>query len=408
MRTGRGFEKDMTTKISKANWLLATVAILMAAPALAEDAPASTDAKPVINAPSIVVTAVTERKLTDRVLTSGTIQPVEEVYVQPLVEGLSIKTLKANVGDKVKAGDVLATLMDDTLILQKSQLEANRAKVIAAGAQAEAQRLSVKTNLDEANRQLDRGQALAKTGTIAASKLDQLQAAATSAAASLNSADQSIKANAADMKVIEAQIADIDLKLSRTEVKAPVDGVISARTAKVGAIASGADQPLFTLIRDNALELKADLAEEDVLKVAKGQKVTISLAGSGTKIAGTVLKVDPTVNATTRLGSVEVKIDNPDAVRSGMYAQADIIVAERTAPSLPITAVTTNSEATTARMVKDEIVSIVQVETGIQDGQYIEIRKGLQPGDKVVAKAGAYVRDGDRVKPVDTLPSATN
>ncbi len=280
--------------------------------------------------------------------------------------------------------------------------------MIAAGAQAEAQRLSVKTNLDEANRQLDRAQTLAKTGTVASSKVDQLQAAATSAAASLNSAEQSIKANAADMKVIEAQIADIDLKLSRTEVKAPVDGIISARTAKVGAIASGAGQPLFTLIRDEALELKADLAEEDVLKVAKGQKVTISLAGSGGKIAGTVLRVDPTVNATTRLGSVEVKIDNPDAVRAGMYAQADITVAERTAPSLPITAVTTNSEATTARMVKDETVRIVTVETGIQDGQYIEIRKGLQPGDKVVAKAGAYVRDGDRVKPVESLSSATN
>lgn len=398
----------MTTKTSKANWLLATAAIVMAVPAFAEDATQTPAAKPAVNAPSIVVTAVTERKLTDRVLTSGTIQPVEEVYVQPLVEGLSIKTLKADVGDKVKAGDVLATLMDDTLILQKSQLEANKAKVIAAGAQAEAQRLTVKTNLDEANRQLGRGESLSKSGTISTAQLDQLKAAATSAAASLNSADQAIKANAADMKVIEAQIADIDLKLSRTEVRAPVDGVISARTAKVGAIASGAGQPLFTLIRDDALELKADLAEEDVLKVAKDQKVTISLAGSGAKISGTVLKVDPTVNTTTRLGSVEVKIDNPDTVRSGMYAQADIVVAERTAPSLPVTAVTTNSEATTARLVKDDVVHIVPVETGIQDGQYIEIRKGLQPGDKVVAKAGAYVRDGDRVKPVDSLPSATN
>lgn len=393
----------MTMMTSKANWLLATAAILLAVPALAEDAPATTDAKPVINAPSIVVTAVVDRQLTDRVLTSGTIQPVEEVYVQPLVDGLSIKTLKADVGDKVKAGDVLATLMDDTLILQKSQLEANKAKVIAAGAQAEAQRLSVKTNLDEANRQLGRGETLAKSGTISTAQLDQLKAAATSAAASLNSAEQGIKANAADMKVIEAQIADIDLKLSRTEVKAPVDGVISARNAKVGAIASGAGQPLFTLIRDNALELKADLAEEDVLKVTKGQKVTISLAGSGIKIPGTVLKVDPTVNATTRLGSVEVKIDNPEAARSGMYAQAVITVAERNAPALPVTAVTTNSEATTARLVRDDIVHIVPVETGIQDGQYIEIRKGLTPGDKVVAKAGAYVRDGDRVKPVELL-----
>ena len=399
----------MTKTISRLNWLFATVAILAAAPAIAEDAPAGNSGeKTAINAPAIVVTTVTERKLTDRVLTSGTIQPLEDVYVQPLVEGLSIKTLKADIGDKVQAGDVLATLMDDTLILQKSQYEANKAKVIAAGAQAEAQRLTAKTNLDEADRQLARGEALAKSGTISTSQLDQLRASAIAASATLNSAEQAIKANEADIKVVEAQIADTNLKLARTEVKAPVGGVISARTAKVGAIASGAGQPLFTIIRDNALELKADLAEEDVLKVAKGQKVTITPAGSSEKISGTVLKVEPTVNATTRLGVVDIAIDTPEAVRSGMYAEANIIVAERTSPALPVTAVTTNSEATTSRLVKDDMVHIVRVETGIQDGQYIEIIKGLSAGDKVVAKAGAYVRDGDRVKPVDSLTSASN
>jgi HlyD family secretion protein len=399
----------MTKTISRLNWLFATVAILAVAPAFAEDAPAGKSGeKTAINAPAIVVTTVTERKLTDRVLTSGTIQPVEDVYVQPLVDGLSIKTLKADIGDKVQAGDVLATLMDDTLILQKSQYDANKAKVIAAGAQAEAQRLTAKTNLDEANRQLARGETLAKSGTISTSQLDQLRASAIAASATLNSAEQAIKANEADIKVVEAQIADTNLKLARTEVKAPVGGVISARTAKVGAIASGAGQPLFTIIRDNALELKADLAEEDVLKIAKGQKVTITPAGSSEKISGTVLKVEPTVNATTRLGVVDIAIDTPEAVRSGMYAEANIIVAERTSPALPVTAVTTNSEATTSRLVKDDVVHIVQVETGIQDGQYIEIIKGLSAGDKVVAKAGAYVRDGDRVKPVDSLTSASN
>lgn len=391
---------------ARLRFVIAATSLLAAAPAFAEDA-APKPAEAAVNAPAIVVTTVAERKLTDHVLTSGTIQPVEEVYVQPLVEGLSIKALKADAGDRVKAGDVLATLMDDTLILQKSQLEANKAKVIAARAQAEAQRLQAKTSSDEANRQRDRGSALAKSGTISQAQLDQLTAAATSAAAALNSAEQALKANDADMKVIEAQIGNINLQLARTEVKAPVDGLISVRNAKIGAIASGAGQPLFTIIRDDALELKADLAEEDVLKVAKGQKVLITLTGGAGQITGTVLKVDPIVNPTTRLGSVEVKIDNPDAVRSGMYAQADVIVAERTSPSLPITAVTTSSDGTSARLVKDDVVHIVDVTTGIQDGQYIEITKGLKPGDKVVAKAGAYVRDGDRVKPVESL-SATN
>lgn len=393
---------------SRAKFILATVAMLAAGPVMAENAAPAADAKPAVNAPAIVVTEVTQRKLTDHVLTAGTVQPVEEVYVQPLVEGLSIKSLQADTGDKVKAGDVLATLMDDTLILQKSQLEANKAKLFATRAQAEAQKLQAKTNADEANRQRDRAVTLGKSGTISQAQIDQLTATATSAAAALNSAEQALKANDADMKVIESQIDNINLQLSRTQIKAPVDGLISARNAKIGAIASGAGQPLFTIIRDDALELKADLAEEDVLKVAKGQKVLVSLPGGGKPISGTVLKVDPTVSATTRLGSVEVKIDDPETVRSGMYAQADIIVAERTTPSLPITAVTTSSDGTTARMVKDDTIHIAKVETGIQDGQYIEILKGLQPGDKVVAKAGAYVRDGDRVKPVESLSAATN
>jgi HlyD family secretion protein len=402
-----GSRQGMTMTRAIVRTLFATAAILAGASAYAEDAPA-TETKPALNVPAIVVTSVTERKLVDRVLTSGTIQPVEEVYVQPLVEGLSIKALGADVGSRVKAGQTLATLMDDTLILQKSQLEANKAKVVAARAQGEAALLQAKTNADEAKRQRDRAITLSKSGTISTAQVDQLTAAATSAAAAQNSAEQALKSNDADMKVIESQIDNINLQLARTEVKAPVDGVISARNAKIGAIASGAGQPLFTIIRDDALELKADLAEEDVLKVAKGQKVAISLTGNAAKISGTVLRVDPTVSATTRLGSVEIAIDNPETVRSGMYAQADIIVKERTSPSLPVTAVTSKSDVTTARLVKDDTVHVVQVATGIQDGEYIEITKGLQNGDKVVVKAGAYVREGDHVRPVDSLNSATN
>lgn len=397
----------MTMTRAIATTLFATAFILAGANAFAEDAPA-TDAKPALNVPAIVVTTVKERKLVDRVLTSGTIQPVEEVYVQPLVEGLSIKALNVDVGARVKAGQVLATLMDDTLILQKSQLEANKAKVAAARAQAEAALLQAKTNADEARRQRDRAVALSKSGTVSTAQVDQLTAQATSAAAAQNSAEQALKANDADMKVIDSQIDNINLQLSRTEVKAPVAGVISARNAKIGAIASGAGQPLFTIIRDDALELKADLAEEDVLKVAKGQKVAVTLAGTPSKISGTVLRVDPTVSPTTRLGSVEIAIDDPNQVRSGMYAQADITVKERTSASLPVTAVTTNDNVASARLVKDDTVHIVTVQTGIQDGQYIEITKGLQVGDKVVVKAGAYVRDGDHVKPVESLSAATN
>lgn len=381
------------------------LALLAAAPSFAEDAaPAKTE----LNEPAIVVTPVSTRELTDRVVTSGSIQPEEEVYVQPLVEGLSIKTLKADIGDRVKADDVLAVLSDDTLLLQKSQLLANRAKTQAARAQLEAQIIEAQSNADEANRQRDRALALSKSGTVSTAQADQASASATAAAARLNSAKQALVANDADLKVVDTQIDDINLKLARTEVKTPVGGLVSARNAKIGAIASGAGQPLFTIIRDSKLELKADLSEDDVMKVAPGQKVNISLVGGKSALTGVVKRVDPTVNATTRLGAVEITLDNPDGARQGMYAEAEIVVEQKSANALPVTAVTNDGKGASARVIKDGVVHVVPVETGIQDGEFIEITKGLKPGDKVVAKAGAYVRDGDHVKPVESLSSATN
>ena len=105
--------------------LLFAASVFAAAPAIlpAADEPAAinkTAAKPAddkANLPAIRVIDVRERKLVDRVIVSGTIQAVEEVYVQQQVEGLRIEDLKADVGDFVKAGDVLATLSRDALIL---------------------------------------------------------------------------------------------------------------------------------------------------------------------------------------------------------------------------------------------------------------------------------------------------
>lgn len=382
------------------------LAVAASSPALAAETE-ETEAKTTL--PAIIVTPVETRELVERVVASGTIQPAEEVYVLPLVDGQPIKTLNVDVGDMVKEGDILAVLSTDTLELQRSQLEANKAKVEAAGAQLEAQLAQVKANTDETVRQSKRMAKLAETGTISSAQADQTKAAADAALAQQRASEEALKANAADMKVIETQLDDIDLKLSRTEVKATASGLVSARNAKIGAIAVGAGgQPLFTIIRDGKLQLKADLAESDVLKVKKGQKVEITTTANEKPVEGVVDRVDPTVSSTTRLGSVLIDILSPDETRSGMYAQASITIREHSGPSLPLTAVTTDNGGYMARKVEDGIVKLTKVTTGIQDGEYIEITGGLQPEDEVVAKAGAYVRDGDRVNPVRELDQATN
>ncbi len=283
--------------------LLAALSLALAAPlpARAEETAQQTTEKPAGEhaLPAIVVTAVTSRPMVDRVVATGTIRAVEEVYAAPLVEGLSIRTLQADVGDSVQQDQVLAVLNDDQLVLTKSQLEATLAKAEAGLAQYQAALAEAQANADEAVRTRDRNASLAKSGVVSTAIADQTRAAATAALARVNSAEQAIAVSRADIKVAQTQISDIDLRLARTSVKAPVGGIVAARTAKVGAIASGAGQPLFTIIRDDAIELVADLSETDIQKIKVGQAASVTVAGGTKPIEGKVRLVSPTVDPVT-------------------------------------------------------------------------------------------------------------
>lgn len=380
--------------------LAASVFATQPAFVLSAEQPATTAAPADANLPAIRVTEVGERTLVDRIIVTGTVQAVEEVYVQPQIEGLRIEDLKADVGDRVKAGDVLATLATDSLVLQKSQLLANRAKVEAVTAQLQAQVLEAEANEAEAIRQAVRAEKLVKSKAVAVGQAEQLRATATASTARVNSAEQAIVANNADLKVIDAQIDDVDLRLARTEVKTSVAGVISVRNAKIGAIAAGAANPLFTIIRDNAIELNADVSEGDLLKLKPGQIVHMNVAGTGTRVEGRVRSIEPVINAVTRLGTVKISIDDPDIARIGMYASAEVVVSERKVLSLPLTAVTSEDGGMVVRRVVDGIVTMTKVKTGVQDGDFVEVSEGLKTKDIVVEKAGAYVRNGDKVAPV--------
>ncbi|QPB18592.1 efflux RND transporter periplasmic adaptor subunit [Rhizobium sp. 007] len=392
-----------TLTILRASTLL--IAALALTPAFAQE---TATTKPQQNLPAIVVTTAKIRTLVDRVVATGTVKPVEEVYIQPQVEGLSIRALNADVGDKVAADSTLATLNDDALLLQKSQMVATKAKGEATLAQLRAQLVEAEANAEQARQQQARAQEMGKKGTVSTATVEQADAAAASANARVNSAEQAIEVAQADLKVVDSQIADTDLRLARTDVRTPVAGTVSAKNAKVGAIALGSGEPLFTVIRDDDIELVAEVGESDIIKIEPGQKATISLAGSRDKLTGSVRLVSPTVDPTTRLGFVHILIDDDSKARSGMYGSAEIIMKTAENVALPLSAVLTSSEGSSARKVEDGVVKFAEVETGIQDGAYIEIVKGLKDGQEVVAKAGAYVRDGDRITPVREQPAASN
>lgn len=385
----------------------ALVALSPAPSAWAETANAATEtaaAPTAVILPAITVSSVDERKMTDRVIATGLISPVEMVQVAPLIEGQPIEELLADVGDLVQEGQVLARLSNTTLELQKSQFVASLASARATIAQAEAQMLEARTAADEAQRVNERTARLRSQGSASQAASDTASANAIAATARVTVATQSLEAARAQLALVEAQLANVDLQLSRTEVKAPYSGEISARNAVIGSVASAAGAPMFSIIRDNALELKADVAEIDLMHLAVGQKANLRLVGTNEILTGTIRLVEPTIDPQTRLGRVRIAIDDSSQVRSGMFVEAEILVAEKTTLAVPVTAVGSAASVTTVMKVTDGVVQRIDVETGIRDRGWVEIKSGLAVGDVVVTKAGAFVRDGDRINPI----AATN
>jgi HlyD family secretion protein len=366
-----------------------------------ETAPAET-AAPV--APAITVSTVGTRLMRDRVIASGLIAPVEQVSVSPLVEGQPIEALLADVGDTVTAGQVLARLSRSTLDLQQSQLAASLASARAVIAQAEAQLIEAQSSSDEAARVATRTAALRAQGTASQAAADQALAAATSATARVTVAAQSLEAARAQLANVQAQQANLALQLTRTEVIAPFAGEIIARNAQLGAIATAAGQPMFVLIRDSALELRADVAESDLMRLAPGQTASLTLAGSATPLTGRVRLVEPSIDTTTRLARARISLDDASQVRSGMFVEAEILVVERETIAVPVTAVGAASDGATVMKVTNGTVTRTPVSLGIRDGGWVEVLSGLHEGDSVVTKAGSFVRDGDKITPVAAIP----
>jgi HlyD family secretion protein len=376
-------------------------------PAAAQEAAAAESAAetPAPALPAITVSTVSKRPLSDRVIASGLIAAVEEVQVAPLVEGQPLDQLLVDVGDMVTEGQVLAVLSKTTLELQKTEAVASLAAARASIAQGEAQLVEAQTARDEAQRVADRTAKLREQGSAPQASADTATSNALSANARVMVATQGLESARAQLALAEARLENVDLMLSRTEVKAPVAGRIVARNAKTGAIATAAGQPMFVITRDAALELRADVAETDLLRLAPGQTARLRAVGMTETLDGTVRLVEPSIDPVTRLGRARISVAATDALRTGMFVEAEILTAEREGLAVPVTAIGSSPEGSTVMRVKDGVVERVAVKTGIRDGGLVEITEGLFEGDTVVTKAGAFVRPGDRINPV---PVAVN
>jgi HlyD family secretion protein len=382
---------------------LAVAALLTpASSAVAQETPAATEtaATPELVLPAISVSVAQEVVLRDVIVASGLVAAVEEVQVQPQYSGEAIEELLVDVGDYVTQGQPMARLSGSALDLQRSELLASRAQVEASIAQSQANLLEAQANAEEAARVARRNQALAEQGSVPTATAENTTALAMTAEARVRVAEQGIASSEANLKLVDAQLASLELNLARIEVRSPADGLVVARNAVVGTVASSAGAAMFTLVRDGAMELRAEIAEQDLLRLQIGQTVMMTSIGGATPISGQVRLIEPSIDTQTRLGTARIAIDDDTAVRTGMFMSADILVSEGTSLAVPVSAIGSGPNGATVMRVKDGVVEQVSVTTGVRDAGLIEIVEGLAEGDQVVTRAAAFVRDGDRINPV--------
>lgn len=316
---------------------------------------------------------------------NGSIAAWQEASIGAEVGGLRMETVRVNVGDVVRRGQVLASFAADTV-------EADLGEVLARLAEAEA-------TAAEAAANAERARGLQATGALSAQQIQQYQTAERTAQAR-----------------VEAQRAASQvqrLRLKHTQVLAPDDGVISARSATVGAV-TPPGQELFRMIRQGRLEWRAEVQAADLGRLKPGMTARITLAGEapggagGNAITGRLRMMAPTVNAQTRDGLAYVDLSAGSAARAGMFARGEFVLGEQRSQTLPQSAVLLRDGLSyVMRLDADNKVHEVKVSVGRRLGDRIEITGGLDASARVAATGVAFLGDGDTVRVITEPPVAT-
>ncbi|MDR5904773.1 efflux RND transporter periplasmic adaptor subunit [Franzmannia qiaohouensis] len=350
--------------------LTATLAWVMYDARVAEDE-TITVAQPAL---SVAVTTPRPAMLPTTLSANGDIMAWQEASIGTEANGLRLASVEVNVGDIVQRGQVLATFASDTV---NAELAQSRAAV----AEAEAA-------LAEAADNAQRARELQATGAMSAQQIFQYITAERTAQARLEST-----------RAVENSQ---QLRLAQTQVLAPDDGVISARSATVGAVLP-AGQELFRLIRLGRLEWRAEVAASELERLQPGQNAWVTLPG-GRELEGRVRTIAPLVDTATRNGLVYVDLPTSEAARAGMFARGKFGLGTRPALTLPRSAVQIRDGfGYVHRVDGDGRVAESKVALGQHTGDRIEILSGLEPDTPVVASGGAFLGDGDRVEVVEGL-----
>lgn len=321
--------------------------------------------------PAMTVTAVKPTVLDWQIGldADGSVAAWQEVSVSPEVGGFRIAEVLVNVGDRVTAGQPLASLDTASVGIDLAQQTAALAEARAA--------------LAEATANASRARKLRDSGAISAQQITQYLTAEQTARSRVQAA--------------EARIRSEQLRMSQTSVIAPDDGVISARTATAGELARVGEE-LFRLIRQGRLEWRAEVPGTELSRIEEGQPVELAMP-DGSVVSGAVRTVAPTIDPHTRKGIVYVDIGTVEGgLRAGMFARGRFHLGRSKALTVPAASVLVRDGFSYLfKLGADNRVTLAKVETGRREGDRIEVTEGLRDDETVVEAGAGFLDDGDVV-----------
>lgn len=374
---------------------------------------------------SVATETVESKTITELITANGKIQPETEVKISPDVSGEIIE-LYVEEGNEVVVGDPLCVIKPDMYISALNRAEAALNSSKARQAQAEAQQIERELAFKR-SKQLFEGKA------IAVSEFETAEAAYKVAQAEVRAAQFSVKS-------AEASVSEAKEQLTKTKIYAPISGTISALNVEKGERVVGtnmyAGTEMMVVANLDKMEVQVEVNENDIVKVAKYDTALVEVdAYLQRKFKGIVTEIANSASvtgaATDQVTNFDVKVfllsesyadlidlnsGNIYPFRPGMSATVDIQTETReNVISVPISAVTTRvkkegggteevkdeKESTNGEVSEDEVavreekqevvfifkdnrVRKVEVKTGIQDNNSIEILEGLSVGDEVV------------------------
>ncbi len=349
--------------------LVAGAAFLLSRPAAPP--PAATPKAAVRPALSVRLTAPQTLDWPQVLPANGNVVAWQEAVIGPEIANYRITEVRVQVGDVVKKGQVLARIASDTVASELAEARAAVSELEASAAEAKAN--------------AERARDLREKGFYSAQLNTQYQTAQHTAQARLAAG--------------QARLQAASLKMDKTGVLAPDDGVISARSATVGSLTQPG-QELFRLIRGGRLEWRAEVPSADLAGLRPGMVATLT-APDGAAVKGKLRAVAPAVDPQTRNGLVYVDLPASPAVRAGMFARGEFELAHSPAVTVPQSAVVPREGfAYLFRLEGEDRVVQSKVTLGRRNGDRVEVLSGLPAGAKVVESGAGFLADGDVVKVV--------